>query len=432
MSPEDLEGAEPPTLPPPTRGTAHARAPAVPAWEGETPFRAMLEHAPIGMALVALDGRWGVVNPALCRITGYPEEELVRLTYHDITHPDDIDADLENVRRLLAGKISSYEMEKRYLRRDGSAVWALLSVALIRDPDGAPHYFVTQVQDISARREAEEALRYSEAKFAGIVSLSSEAIVSVDEEMRITLFNRGAQRIYGYAPEEVLEQPLEMLVPERRRPTHAAWLRAFAEKAGAAGEPRHARIVGLRRDGTEFVGEASVSMLAIAGTRIFTAVVRDVTERERRQERERLLAEAGRAFAASLEYEEALRSVVGVAVPHLADWCVLDLLEDGGPRAVETAAADPRRREVLRELLADFPEAVAPGARAAVVESCTALLFPEVAPERFLAGARDELMPELEPRSAMVVPLVARGRVFGCLTLAASESGRRYGAADLA
>jgi PAS domain S-box-containing protein len=440
MSTEGLDRTDPSPLLVPVDGPRRTGGTDVPAWKGETPFRAVLENAPIGMALVALDGRWGVVNRALCRITGYPEEELVRLTYHDVTHPADITADLENVRRLLAGETSSYEMEKRYLRRDGSEVWVLLSVALMRGPDGAPLYFITQVQDISARKAAETALRYSEAKLAGIVSLSTDGIVSVDDAMRITLFNQGAERIYGYAAEEVLEQPLEMLVPQRFRRTQAAQLRAFAEEAAAAGpgaQPRHARIVGLRRDGGEFVAEASVSQLAIGGTRLLTAVVRDITERERRQERERLLAEAGRVLAASLEYEESLRSVVEVAVPDLADWCVLDLLDGGaGPRAAETAAADPERRDTLRELLAHYPEAVAPGPRVDVVDRGRPLLFAEVPEERFLAGARDErhraLLRRLEPRSAMVVPLVARGRVFGSLTLAASESGRRYGVADLA
>ncbi|MET0400311.1 MAG: PAS domain S-box protein [Longimicrobiaceae bacterium] len=401
------------------------------ASEGEERFRATLEHAPIGMALVGLDGRWLMVNRALCRIVGYPEEELLGLTFQDLTHPDDVDADRESVRSLTAGEIPDYEKEKRYLRRDGSVVWALLSVSLVRGNAGEPLYFISQIQDITARKQAEEALRYSEAKFAGIVSLSTDGIISVDEEERITLFNQGAQRIYGYAPEEVLEQPLGMLIPERFRGGHSGHLRAF----GLSGTPSRAmaergttRIVGLRKDGAEFVAEASISQLSLGGSRIYTAVVRDVTDRERREERERILAAAGRVLAASLEFEESLRSVVDFAVPTLADWCVLDLLApDGRPRAVRTAAADPALAEALAAACrrGDGDGASLAGTWTAEPTASGARLAAHVPGDA-------ELPRPLAPCSAMTVPLVAHGRAFGALTLAACGPRRRYGPEDLA
>jgi PAS domain S-box-containing protein len=419
-------------------GPARPAAGAAAASDGEERFRATLEHAPIGMALVGLDGRWLMVNRALCRIVGYPEAELLELTFQDLTHPDDVDADLENVRRLTAGEIPGYEMEKRYLRRDGSVVWALLSVSLVRGGAGEPLYFISQIQDITARRLAEEALRYSEAKFAGIVSLSTDAIVSVDEEERITLFNQGAQRIYGYAPEEVLEQPLGMLIPERFRGGHSGHLHAF----GLSGTPSRAmaergttRIVGLRRDGTEFVAEASISQLSLGGSRIYTAVVRDVTDRERREERERILAAAGRVLAASLEFEESLQSVVDFAVPTLADWCVLDLLDpDGRPRAVRTAAADPARAEALAAACrrGGVDGASLAGTRTVEPTASGARLAAHAAGAGDAPGADGELPRLLAPCSAMTVPLVAHGRAFGALTLAACGPRRRYGPEDLA
>ncbi|MEW5929270.1 MAG: PAS domain S-box protein [Gemmatimonadota bacterium] len=423
----------------PRRSVERARPPTGPGpdAEGGEHFRAVLENAPIGMALVGLDGRWLMVNRALCRIVGYPEEELLGLTFQDLTHPDDVDADRESARSLVAGEIPSYEKEKRYLRRDGSVVWALLSVSLLRGRGGEPQCFVSQIQDITARKQAEEALRYSEAKFAGIVSLSSDAIVSVDDEQRITLFNQGAQRIYGYAPEEVLEQPLDVLIPERFRGPHSGHLEAF----GASGVPARSmaergttRVVGRRKDGSEFVAEASISQLTLGGRRIYTAVVRDVTDRERREERERLLAAAGRVLAASLEFEESLRSVVDFAVPALADWCVLDLLgPDDRPRAVRSAAADPARAEALAEACRRGAVDGASLAGTAVVEPTPsgarlAGRLPEDAPAPDDAG----LARLLDPRSAVTVPLVAHGRTFGALTLALSGEGRRYGPEELA
>ncbi len=418
---------------------ARPRSGAAPAPDGEERFRAVLEHAPIGMALVGLDGRWLMVNRSLCRIVGYPEAELLGLTFQDVTHPDDVDSDLENVRRLLAGEVASYEMEKRYLRRDGSVVWAQLSVSLLRGDAGEPLYFISQIQDITARRQTEEALRYSEAKFAGIVSLSTDAIVSVDEEQRITLFNQGAQRVYGYSPEEVLEQPLDMLIPERFRGAHAGHLHAFGlsgTSARSMSQRGTTRIIGRRRGGEEFVAEVSISQLSLQGSHIYTAVVRDVTDLERRQERDRLLAAAGRVLAASLEFEESLQSVVDFAVPALADWCVLDLLgPDGTPVAARAAAADPALAEALRE-----------ASRRGTVDgaslSGTATVEPTASGARLaahpaggppgLAAARGGTPPLPPPAAAMTVPLVAHGRAFGALTFAAAESRRRYGPEDLA
>jgi diguanylate cyclase (GGDEF)-like protein/PAS domain S-box-containing protein len=127
--------------------------------ESQERFRSTFEFAAIGMAVVGLEGRWLEVNSALCEITGYSDQELMRLTFQDITHPDDLERDLMYVQQLLAGDIRSYQMEKRYLHRQGHTIWVLLSVSLVHDETGAPHYFISQVQDISERVRAEEALR---------------------------------------------------------------------------------------------------------------------------------------------------------------------------------------------------------------------------------------------------------------------------------
>jgi PAS domain S-box-containing protein len=127
-------------------------------------FRLAFHNAPIGMALVSPDGRWLQVNDAICSMTGYERETLLTKTFQDITHPDDLDADLDQVRRVLAGEIATYEMEKRYIRADGSVIWVLLSVSLVRDDAGEPHYFISQIQDISARKRSDVELRRSNAE----------------------------------------------------------------------------------------------------------------------------------------------------------------------------------------------------------------------------------------------------------------------------
>ncbi|MHB1557063.1 MAG: PAS domain-containing sensor histidine kinase, partial [Isosphaeraceae bacterium] len=129
------------------------------AREREGWFRATFEQAAVGVAHVAPDGRWLRVNRKLCEILGSTEAELFGRTIQDITHPDDLEADLASARRLLAGEIDTYAMEKRYFRGDGSLVWTNLTVSLARTPDGAPDYFISVVEDISARRLAEEQFR---------------------------------------------------------------------------------------------------------------------------------------------------------------------------------------------------------------------------------------------------------------------------------
>jgi PAS domain S-box-containing protein/diguanylate cyclase (GGDEF)-like protein len=124
----------------------------------EERFRQAFDHAPIGMALVGPQGDWLRVNRRLCVMLGYTEGELLSRTFQEITHPDDLGADLEHVAAMLAGEISAYEMEKRYVRRDGSAIWMLLSVSLVRAGDGTPRYFISQIQDIDARKRSQNEL----------------------------------------------------------------------------------------------------------------------------------------------------------------------------------------------------------------------------------------------------------------------------------
>lgn len=127
--------------------------------ERDATSEAIYVNAPIGIALVGLDGTFKRVNQALCRITGYSEYELTQLTFQDITHPDDLDIDVGDAARLLHGEIPSYQMDKRYYAKDGHVVWVHLSASIVRDADGRPLHFISHIEDISARRRDEELLR---------------------------------------------------------------------------------------------------------------------------------------------------------------------------------------------------------------------------------------------------------------------------------
>jgi PAS domain S-box-containing protein len=138
--------------------------------EAEERFRSAFDNAPIGMALVALDGRWLKVNRSVCEITGYSETALLTRTFQDITHPDDLDTDLAYIEDVLAGRQRTFQMEKRYFHADGHLIWVMLSVSLVRDDSGTPLYFISQIEDITERKQREQALQNQAAQLAVIAA----------------------------------------------------------------------------------------------------------------------------------------------------------------------------------------------------------------------------------------------------------------------
>ncbi len=147
----------------------------------EERFRSAFGNAPIGMALVAPSGQWLQVNRSLCEIVGYSEHELLATTFQAITHADDLEADLDYVRQMLAGEIHSYQMEKRYFHKQGHVVWILLSVSLVHDANGRPLYFISQIQDITERKRAEEA----EIRRADLLRAQQHALVELAKSQAI-------------------------------------------------------------------------------------------------------------------------------------------------------------------------------------------------------------------------------------------------------
>ena len=181
----------------------------------------------------------------------------------------------------------------------------------------------------------------TDAILAGIVMISADAIICVDDSQRIMFFNEGAESIFGYASDEIMGQPLERLIPDRFRATHAAHVRAFGDSnvhARRMGE--RGQILGLRRNGEEFPAEAAISHLEVKGKRVYSVVLRDVTDRRRAHETQRFLAEAGETLASSLGHEETLRNVARLAIPLLADACVVHAFHGGRFHGVAVSHVD--------------------------------------------------------------------------------------------
>jgi PAS domain S-box-containing protein len=130
--------------------------------DSEARFRATFEQAALGMSMTAPDGRLLRVNEKFCRITGYNSAEMLARSFQDITHPDDLDVWVQNVRRLLAGETTTFTLEKRYVRKDRSSVWVELTASLVRRSDGSPDYFIALIEDITPRRSLETQLRQAQ------------------------------------------------------------------------------------------------------------------------------------------------------------------------------------------------------------------------------------------------------------------------------
>lgn len=183
---------------------ADMHLPAAPDYEAL--FRVTFEQAAIGIAHVALDGRWIRVNHKLSAMLGYSHEELLELTFQDVTWHGDLDEDMDQANALLAAKISSYRMEKRYIRKNGDLVWANLSVSLARKPDGEPDFFISVVEDIQARKDDEATIRLQKAQLQVVFENLDAGIVMANLNGDIVYWNRRAREMHGYDDDQDLNR----------------------------------------------------------------------------------------------------------------------------------------------------------------------------------------------------------------------------------
>ncbi len=181
--------------------------------ESEQLYGSTFELAALGVAQVSPSGRFLRVNDKLAEITGYSKDELLVMTFQEITHPEDLGEEVSQGEQVKSGALETYSMEKRYVRKDGSIIWVNLTVSGARNEKGELKHFISVAEDISARREGEEA-RY---RPAAIVESSDDAIVSKNLNGIIQSWNAGAQRTFGFTSEEAVGQSITMIIPPELR-----------------------------------------------------------------------------------------------------------------------------------------------------------------------------------------------------------------------
>jgi PAS domain S-box-containing protein len=228
------------------------------ASEAQRRFDAAFDHAPIGMALFNCDGEYVRVNDALCRLLGRSSAELIGRRDQELTHPDDRQADIEVAWEILAGRYDSHQCEKRFVRPDGSIVWALANLTFLRDEAGRPLTWVGQFQDITARRAAEDALRESEERFRHAFAYAPIGMALVSPEGRWLRVNRTLCEIVGYPEAELLATSFQDI-------THPDDLHGDVDLLHrmVAGEPGRHEIEKryVRRDGAVVWVQLSVSLV---------------------------------------------------------------------------------------------------------------------------------------------------------------------------
>lgn len=287
---------------------------------------------------------------------------------------------------------------------------------------------------------AENEAQASQAMLAQILSIAADAIITVDEAQRIMHFNLGAEQIFGWTAAEIVGRSLDILLPERFREAHGTHVRQFGAGAETARRMGHRReIFGLRKSGEEFPAEASISKLALPDGRVvYSAVLRDVTERKRAEQEQRFLAKASAVLAASLEYEETLESVPRLVVPLLGDWCALAVVDpDEAIRLIVTPHTDPERGRELQQLERHYPsDRHSPWLATSVLRTGQAELIQDVTDEwidsRVPDANQQRVLRDLGLGALLSVPVVAREQVLGALTIVRSDSRKPFDANDLA
>jgi len=371
-------------------------------------------------------------NPAAERLYGYRASEILGQSNHLIIpaerHPEE-----EAVReRIVSGQpVEHYESVR--LRKDGSRIDVALTVSPLRARDGRVVGISKISRDISERNRNESLKEESLAavrRLAAIVESSDDGIIGMSMDGTITAWNRGAERMYGYAAAEVLGQSIRLVIPEDRREEASEVL----ERIKLGERVEHFETLRCRKDGTRFPVSLMVSPILYDGGTVIGAskIARDISEQKRASQRAAFLAEVGAVLGGSLEYLTTLKTVADLAVPSIADWCAVDILTD--ERKLERLAVahvDPAKIDLARTIRSRYEDPNSPYSAPSVVRTGTPAMLREVSDDMIAASAKGDqeriaLVRSLGLRSYMIVPLTTRGRTLGALTLATAESGRLY------
>jgi PAS domain S-box-containing protein len=424
-------------------------------------------------AIFVLDpaGRVTTWSEGARRIKGYDAHEIIGQHFSRFYPPEDVRAGRPEAVLEIARREGRYQEEGWRVRKDGSRFWAMVTVTALFGPGGELRGFGKVTRDLTERRSAEETarelirqqaaraaaqeaevrVRESEERFRAIsarleviLQNVADGITVMDEHGRIVYANDAAARLFGLggAPEllalgtaiieryDLLDEDGEP-IPLDRTPARAV----------LRGEQTEPMLLRLRDRATHderwCLLRASPVLDAAGKPELAVTIVRDVTAESRQREAARFLAEATAAMTESLDYETTLARVASLLVPRVADWCVVDVVENGRLVNLAVTHADPEKSAIAREDRQKNPPPLdEPRGIGEVLRTGRAALYPDVTDAMLVEGARDAahlaLLRRVGMRSVLIAPLRTHGKPFGALTLVSSQPGRRYDEQDLA
>jgi PAS domain S-box-containing protein len=435
--------------------------------ESEERFRLLVANVrDYAIYLVSPDGQVMSWNEGAERLKGYAPREIIGQPIARFYPPEDVVSGLPE--RLLRQAVEQgwVEHEGWRIRKDGSRFWADVVITALRDEQNRLRGFAKVTRDLTERRAVEEAralasreegaraaseagqaqLRASRDQLAATLEGVSEGITARDASGRMVVANDAAARLCGFSSAEELlaASPEEILARFDILDEHGAALprERLPGQEVLAGRPQAERLIRFRvkATGEEHWSIVNATPIRDAAGRVTmeVSVFRDVTDQKRAEDAARYMSAVNLELARSLDYEQTLTRIAELAVPTLADWCVIDVLDAGDTlRRLAIVHVDPAKKRLAEELSRRYPDDPrSPTGAAHVVRTGVAEMYSEITDAQLQAGARDaehlSLIRALQLHSIIVAPLRARGRTLGTIMVVAAESGRRYGQPDLA
>jgi len=412
--------------------------------ESEGRFRHLSESGLIGIFFANARGDITEVNDTLTRMLGYTRDELVTGVVHwpDLTLPPYKHLDNEAFEQLIrTGICPTYEKQCR--RKDGSRIWLLSGAAIL---DHKKFTGVCFVLDITPHKRAEEELSRSRDQLQAILGGVADGITVQNAAGKLVYVNAAAAKLLGYeSPQALLEAPIQEILGKFEMMDEAGQpfpLEKLPGRLVFQGSPAPETLIRYRVVAT---GEERWSLVTATPIRdeqgevsLAVNILHDITARRNAEAEHQFMAEASALLAASLDYETTLASVARLAVAHLSDLCIVDMVEKNGAVCrLAVAHADPVQEDLMHELQRRYPPAPGlPHPALEVLETGQSVLLPELSEEFLAAITQDEnhlriLRDELKFQSAMIVPLMARDHILGAISFISTKGSRRYNAIDL-
>jgi len=406
--------------------------------EAQDRLYSVVDHVVDGIITIDDRGLIETVNPAAEKLFGYAAAEMIgRNVNLLISEPccGQNEAGVANDLETGVAKAVGTPREAVGRRQDGSVF--PMDLAVSRFSLGGRQFLTGIIRDISDRKKLELEQQEANERLRSVVDHVVDGIVTIDEQGIIASFNRSAERIFGYSSVEIIGQNISQLMPEPYRSNHNAYLANYARTGIAKVVGISREMVGQRKDGSIFPVDIAVSEFLLQGKRLFTGIVRDITERKRDDARTQFLVNSTALLASVVDSASLLSRVAKLPVPLFADWCVVDLCGPDG-RVLKSAVAhtDLEKRTILRRLKRRLPHSFNSGSLVAeVLRQGKPRLVADAANPFEYAEPRTaedrELLLCLDPQSMICVPLTAHGLTFGAVTFVLSGSSREYGSADL-